>query len=37
MSNVNGQNWTDSLAFFQDVVYQLLSFSTGKTIIIVEV
>ncbi len=27
---LNGQNWLDSLAFFQDVVHQLLSFSTGK-------
>ena len=27
---LNAQNWLDSLAFFQDVIHQLLYFSTGK-------
>lgn len=27
---LHGQNWVDSIAFFQDVVQELLRFSTGK-------
>jgi hypothetical protein len=27
---LHGQNWVDSMAFFQDVVQELLRFSTGK-------
>ncbi len=27
---LNGQNWLDSIAFFQDVVQELLHFSTHK-------
>ena len=26
----HGQNWVDSIVFFQDVVQELLRFSTGK-------
>ena len=27
---LHGQNWVDSMAFFQDVVQELLRFSTQK-------